>query len=137
MRATVNDRWFFRIKRESLRPAGLKRLLRLERYNQYKIDLLAEAKRNRFVLPEQGAHVVFFIPVPKSWRKHKKEAKHLTLHDSTPDIDNCAKAMLDSLLPEDKKIADIRLTKKWVNADRGYIEVTVDLPQFPSRDTLL
>lgn len=110
--------------------------MRLERYNQYKIDLLAEAKRVRFQMPEQGSHVTFFIPVPKSWRKHKKESKHLTLHDSTPDIDNCAKAMLDSLLPEDKRIADIRLTKKWINADKGYIEVVLATPSFPSKDTL-
>lgn len=111
--------------------------MRLERYNQYKIDLLAEAKRTRFELPEQGAHVVFYIPVPKSWRKHKKESKHLTLHDSTPDIDNCCKAMLDALLPEDKRIADIHLTKKWINADTGHIDVTISLPKFQSRDTLV
>jgi len=124
------------IPRDKLRPAGLKRLMRLERYNKYKIALLAEAKRHQFELPEQGAHITFYIPVPKSWTKHKKESKHLTLHDSTPDIDNCAKAMLDSLLPEDKRIADIRLTKKWLNAPEGKIEVLVSLPKLASRDTL-
>ena len=88
-------------------------------------------------MPEQGAHITFYIPVPKSWRKHKKESSHLMLHDSTPDIDNCCKAMLDSLLPEDKAIADIRLTKRWINADKGYIEINVDLPQYHSQDTLI
>lgn len=111
--------------------------MRLEKYNQYKINLLAEAKRNRFVLPEQGTHLTFYIPVPKSWRKHKKEAKHLMLHDSTPDVDNLCKAVLDSLFTEDKHIADLRITKKWVNADKGFIEAVVDLPSSRSKDTLI
>ena len=98
--------------------------------------MLAEAKRIRFDLPEQGAHITFYIPVPKSWRKHKKEAKHLSLHDSTPDIDNLCKAMLDSLLPEDKGIADIHLTKKWINSDQGHIEVVISTPTHASTDVL-
>jgi Holliday junction resolvase RusA-like endonuclease len=111
--------------------------MRLEKYNQYKINLLAEAKRLRFNLPEQGAHIIFYIPVPKSWTKRKKEEKHFTLHDSTPDVDNCLKACLDSLFAEDKHIADIRVTKKWVNAEKGYIDVLLSLPEIPSRDTLV
>lgn len=98
---------------------------------------MAEAKRKKFVIPEQGAHITYHIPVPKSWRKHKKAAKHNTLHDSTPDVDNCLKATLDSLLPEDKKIADVRITKKWINAEKGFIEVLVDLPAYQSQDTLV
>ena len=44
VRATQGDSIFFRIPREKLRPAGLSRLLRLEKYNKYKVDLCAEAK---------------------------------------------------------------------------------------------
>lgn len=88
-------------------------------------------------MPEQGAHITFFIPVPKSWPKHKKASKHLTLHDSTPDVDNCCKAVLDSLLSEDKRIADLRITKKWLNAETGYIEVRTGLPEYASKDTLV
>ena len=111
--------------------------MRLERYNEYKLDLAAEAKRIRFALPEQGAHITFYIPVPKSWAKHKKASKHLSLHDSTPDVDNCLKAMMDSLLSEDKHIADLRITKRWINAPEGYIDVLISLPEFPSKDTLV
>lgn len=88
-------------------------------------------------MPEQGAHITFFIPVPKSWAKYKKKEKHLSLHDSTPDVDNCCKAFLDSLLPEDKRIADLRITKKWINAEKGYIDITMELPQYLSKDTLV
>lgn len=111
--------------------------MRLERYNEYKLNLAAEAKRVRFDIPEQGAHFTFYLPVPKSWPKYKKAERHLTLHDSVPDVDNMLKAAMDSLLPEDKRIADLRITKKWINATEGFIEVLVALPQFPSKDTLV
>jgi len=137
VRATQGDRIFFRIPREKLRPPGLARLKRLEKYNQYKVDLSAIAKQQRFSLPEQGGHVVFYIPVPKTWKKYKKEHMHLQLHQSKPDIDNLAKAMFDSLFAEDKCIADIRLTKKWVNAEDGWIEIDIELPKMRSSDNLI
>jgi len=137
VRATQGDRVFFRIPRDKLRPAGLKRLLRLERYNKYKIDLSALAKAQKFVPPQQGGHLVFYIPVSKSWRKHKKEAMHLQLHTEKPDWDNLAKAFYDSLLFEDKGIADVRITKKWVNQDAGWIEFIVNTPEHASKDNLM
>jgi len=137
VRSTQGDRIYFRIPRDKLRPAGLKRLLRLERYNKYKIDLSATAKSIRFCPPEQGGHLTFYIPVPKTWKKYKKEQFHLQLHQSTPDWDNLAKAFFDSLLSEDKQIADIWVTKKWVNQDTGWIEVEVDLPTIRSKDNLM
>jgi Holliday junction resolvase RusA-like endonuclease len=137
VRSTQGDRIYFRIPRDKLRPAGLKRLLRLERYNQYKIDLSALAKKVRFSPPEQGGHLTFYIPVPKSWKKYKKEQLHLQLHQSTPDWDNLAKAFYDSLLSEDKHIADIRVTKKWVNQEKGWIEFISDRPSYRSSDNLM
>jgi Holliday junction resolvase RusA-like endonuclease len=137
VRATVNDRIFFKIPRNKLRPAGLKRLMRLERYNHYKIDLNALAKAKKFELPEQGAHVTFFIPVPKSWAKYKKADMHMRLHQTTPDVDNLTKAMFDSLMAEDKHIADIHITKRWVNSDTGWIEVIIHTPLIRSSDTIV
>ena len=137
VRSTQGDRIYFRIPRDKLRPAGLKRLLRLERYNQYKIDLSALAKQIRFTPPEQGGHLSFYIPVPRTWKKYKKEQYHLQLHQSTPDWDNLAKAFFDSLMHQDKGIADIRVTKKWVNQETGWIEFTSALPTIPSSDNLM
>lgn len=137
VRATVGDRIFFKIPRDKLRPAGLKRLLRLERYNEYKINLNALAKQQKFVMPEQNAHVTYYIPVPKSWKKYKKEQMHMRLHQSTPDVDNLTKALFDSLMAEDKHIADIRITKKWVNQEHGWIEIIINTPSIRSSDVLL
>jgi Holliday junction resolvase RusA-like endonuclease len=137
VRATQGDRIYFKIPRDKLRPPGLKRLLRLEKYNNYKITLSGLAKAKKFTPPEQGGHLVFYIPVPKTWKKYKKEQMHLQLHQSTPDWDNLAKAFFDSLLSEDKYIADVHVTKRWVNQEKGWIEFRTELPTFPSKDNLM
>lgn len=137
VRTTQGDRIYFRIPRERLRPAGLKRLLRIEKYNEYKINLCALAKKVRFSPPEQGGHLIFYIPMPKTWSKSKKQKYHLQLHQSTPDWDNLAKAFFDSLMSQDKGIADVRVTKRWVNQEKGWIEFIQNIPDFASKDTLI
>ena len=124
VRATQGDSIFFRIPREKLRPAGLSRLLRLEKYNKYKVNLLAEAKAKQFILPPVGASITFFIPVPPSWSKKKKKLHHGRFHQSKPDIDNLTKAALDSLMAEDKQIAHLEIQKRWVDFESGWIEVS-------------
>ena len=125
VRATQGDSIFFRIPREKLRPAGLKRLMRLERYNKYKLDLDSEAKRKSFIMPPIGASITFVIPVPRSWSKKKKKLYHGTFHQSKPDIDNLQKAFLDSLMKEDKQIAHLEVQKRWVDFEVGWIEITL------------
>lgn len=137
IRSNQSDRVFFRIPRDKLRPDGLKRLLRLERYNQYKQNLSALAKAKKFTPPEQGGHLIFYIPVPKTWKEYKKREMHNQLHLSTPDWDNLAKAFFDGLLIQDKGIADVRVTKKWTNEPDGRIEFIVEPKEFASRDVLL
>jgi Holliday junction resolvase RusA-like endonuclease len=124
VRATQGDSVFFRIPREKLRTPGLKRLLRLERYNNYKIDLGAEAKRKGFSMPPIGCSITFFIPVPPSWSKKKKKLHHGRFHQSKPDLDNLLKAFMDSLMAEDKQIAHIELSKRWIDFESGWIEIS-------------
>lgn len=124
VRATQGDSIFFRIPREKLRPSGLSRLKRLERYNTYKVELGAEAKRKGFVFPPVGASITFFVPVPPSWSKKKKKLYHGTFHQSKPDLDNLLKALMDSLMAEDKQIAHIELSKRWVDFETGWIEIS-------------
>lgn len=124
IRSTVGDRIFFRIPREKLRPSGLRRLTRLERYNEYKISVSALAKAQKFTFPSIGASIKFYLPVPASWNKWKKEQHHLQYHTSRSDLDNLIKALLDSLMAEDKHIAQYTAAKYWINAPKGYIEIT-------------
>ena len=95
----------------------------MEKYNQYKVDLSAEAKKKQFILPPIGASITFFIPVPPSWSKKKKKLHHGRFHQSKPDIDNLTKAVLDSLMAEDKQIAHLEVQKRWVDFESGWIEI--------------
>lgn len=124
VRTTQGDRWYFRIPREKLRPSGFRRLSRIEKYNQYKIDVSALAKEQKFTFPSIGASVKFYLPVPPSWPKHKKQSHHLQYHTSRCDLDNLMKALMDSLMKEDKHIAHFEAAKYWVNEEAGWIEIT-------------
>lgn len=137
-RATQKDKVFFRIPREALRKDGLKRLNRLERYNKYKVSLLSMANQQKFVLPEQGAEIFFYMPIPRTWRKHKKASMLGKLHQQKPDLSNMLKALEDSFLAEDKYVANYKgLSKIWAEEGCGRIEIVVHYPEIRSKDTLL
>ena len=124
VRATQGDRILFRIPESRRSEAGTKRVNRLIKYNDYKISLLALAKKQRFKLPDEGAIIRFFLPMPKSWRKPEREANINGLHRKKPDLDNLLKAMLDSLFTEDKTISHLsEVSKYWVDSEQGWIEV--------------
>lgn len=125
VRSTQNDGVLFRIPEENLRPAGLKRKLRLEKYNRYKEDLFDLALEQGFTIPDEYFHVIFYIPVRKTFRKWKKEALHLRPHKVMPDGDNLFKAFLDALKKRDQVVFDFRVTKVWINEPQGHIEIII------------
>lgn len=126
VRATQGDALLFRIPESKRWPASTKRVNRLIKYNEYKFDLLGLAKKQKFVLPDSGAIIRFFLPMPKSWRKPEIEANRNRLHRKKPDLDNLLKAFLDSLFVEDKTISHLgEVSKYWVESEKGWIEVLV------------
>jgi Holliday junction resolvase RusA-like endonuclease len=138
VRSTQGDRIFFRIPRNKLKPAGLARLKRLERYNEYKASILTLARKENLRFTEQGLEIIFYIPVPKSWSQWKKKHNHMKGHTSKPDLSNILKALEDGLLKEDKMIFNYAgLTKKWVNQEHGYIEFIYHAPSIGSADVLM
>ena len=64
----------------------------------------------------------FYVQIPKSWSKKKKEEKEGNHCDNNADLDNYVKATLDSLegkyYSNDKQIAMIRARKYWSNDGR-------------------
>lgn len=138
IRATQNDRIFFRIPKDKLYPAGLRRRNQLERYNEYKADLREIAYKKNFIFPEQGLEIHFYIPTPKSWTNYKKKEMNGQLHQQRPDLSNLLKAVEDALLVEDKKIAHYHsISKRWVNSSAGYIEFIVHSPTLSSKDNMM
>jgi Holliday junction resolvase RusA-like endonuclease len=99
---TQADRW-------KKRPAT-------SRYRAYKDELQALMASVEF---PSAYHVVFCMPMPKSWTKKEREQKRHQPHQQRPDKDNLEKGYLDALFEEDSAIWDGRVTKVW--ADEGAI----------------
>ncbi len=75
---------------------------------------------------DSGTHVIFYMPMPKSWSDKKKQEMVWTAHRQKPDLDNLLKALLDAIytlgrVEDDCVVNDIRATKIW--ADVGMIKI--------------
>lgn len=64
-------------------------------------------------IPECGYHILFIIPMPKSWSTKKKQFMDGQPHQQTPDKDNLEKALLDAVYKDDSHIWDGRVSKYW------------------------
>lgn len=94
-RQTQRDKW-------AKRPAVL-------RYRAFCDEVRARGVR----LPESGYHVLFVLPMPKSWSKVKREIWKGQGHQQKPDLDNLVKALMDALYADDCCVWDGRFTKVW------------------------
>ena len=83
----------------------------VQRYYAFK----DQVRLHRVELPLRGAHVIFVIPMPKSWTKGKKRSLMGEYHQQTPDVDNLFKALADAIFESDADICDVRITKIWGN----------------------
>lgn len=97
----------------------------IKKYFDYKRALQEEAIKRKFVIPDENVFFRFYIPMPPSWSKKKRNEKCFTLHKSRPDLDNIIKGCFDSLLKEDKAQADYRAAKFWYDGKEGFIEIEV------------
>ena len=95
----------------------------------YKEFVALTAKRH-FSKPLEGAlsiRVVFYMPMPKSWSKGKKEQHEGLFHTSRPDIDNLCKALLDGLngvaFEDDGQVVCLQAWKFWSSEPKIEIEV--------------
>jgi Holliday junction resolvase RusA-like endonuclease len=101
-RMTQADRW-------KKRPAT-------DRYWAYKDAL--KTLMDGIEFPE-AYHVIFCLPMPKSWSKKKRAAHAHQRHLSKPDKDNLEKGWLDALFEDDSIVWDGRVSKVW--AEEGAI----------------
>lgn len=69
------------------------------RWNKIRLDL------NRFY------HVIFVLPMPRSWDERKKDRHDFQPMQNVPDKDNLEKGLLDALYQDDKAAWDGRVTK--------------------------
>lgn len=94
-RMTKSDRW----KKRSC----------VQRYWEFK----DQCKKLNVKIPLCNAHIIFVMPMPKSWSVKKRKELDGTPHQQRPDKDNLEKAILDAVYDEDCKVWDSRTTKIW------------------------
>lgn len=136
IRTTQNDNWMFdpRIKDSDLLDYGRKKTptkpafflnkkKKILKYWDWKRAVKLLATLQKFDMPESGAYIKFFIPMPVSWSQKKKNERCFKLHQQTPDADNLVKALLDGLMAQDCRICDYRVSKFWYDG-KGHIEIT-------------
>ena len=66
-------------------------------------------------------HVIFYIPMPPSWSKRKKEELDTMPHKQKPDTDNLVKALLDAAFKDDSHVWRLVVEKRWSRT--GAIEI--------------
>jgi len=96
------------------------------RYWLYKDELVRQARELEFdeqIVLSNYYHLVFYLPMPKSWSTKKKQEMNGLLHRDKPDKDNLEKAFLDCLCKDDSFVADSRVTKYWAYREKARIEV--------------
>lgn len=99
-RQTQSDRW-------KQRPAVM-------RYRQF-----ADELRDAWVgdVKTHDIHITFYLPMPESWSKKKKDEMDGEPHQQKPDKDNLEKAFWDALFKkfdeDDCVIYDSRVSKYW------------------------
>ena len=107
----------------NIKPCPKPRMTRADRWKKRPIvlkywDFCNELERQAIKLeyiPGDKVSLVFFIPMPKSWSKKKREQMLGKPHKAKPDIDNLAKAFLDALLTEDSYVYSLSAEKYWSN----------------------
>lgn len=82
------------------------------RYYTFKDELRRQAREQGYTV-QVPLKINFYLPMPPSWSKKKRERLADTPHEQKPDADNLVKAFLDALLEDDSKIWDIHVRKFW------------------------
>lgn len=81
----------------------------VDRYWQFK----DEVRQAEITLPESHYHVIFILPMPKSWSQKKRLEMDGRPHQQKPDKDNLEKALLDAIFTDDCRVWDGRVSKFW------------------------
>jgi Holliday junction resolvase RusA-like endonuclease len=105
-RMTRRDKWL-----NPARPA-------VARFRSFCNEIMAAKVK----LSPSDCHVTFILPLPDSTPKKIKLKLDGMPHMQKPDLDNCLKALLDSLFVNDSIVWDIRATKKWGREGKIVIE---------------
>lgn len=72
-----------------------------------------ECRLRHVQLPRPFHHVIFILPMSRSWSGKERLRLMGMPHEMRPDRDNLEKALLDAVYGEDCQVWDGRATKLW------------------------
>lgn len=91
---------------------------------------LAARRAFKHVPPFAGpvmVDVVFYMPIPRSLSRKKREALGGTYHDKKPDCDNLGKLVCDALIgiayKDDGQVAVLHVRKGYFDLPYTYVQV--------------
>lgn len=122
--------------RYDVEPVSAPRQVRSDRWDPSPHVLRYRAFRDeialRRVMLPLHAHVVFVLPMPRSWSIRKKALHRGAGHFQKPDTDNCLKALVDAVYRgvDDSHVWDVRATKVWGDAGAIYVRA-IERPELP------
>lgn len=93
------------------------------RYINYRRELLAEANRVLYMPRTNNFWVKFYLPIPASYPRKKRNILNFEPNLLRPDASNLIAAMEDAFFKEDNVIWDYRVSKFWVDRPTGHIEI--------------
>jgi Holliday junction resolvase RusA-like endonuclease len=121
-----------------LKPCSAPRMTRMDawkpsdhvlRYREFKDNICIMVGRDldaqRYLLSDMfgSVGIRFYLPVPTSW-SGKKQREHIGAPFlAKPDFDNLAKAFYDALFEADSRAWDVRIQKRYADAQGPRIEV--------------
>jgi len=105
-RMTKRDRW-------AKRPSVLK-------FFAFR-DAIKQSSVHNIAL--ESFDIEFYIQMPKSWSKKKKELHNGNPHKQRPDLDNYIKAWCDSVFEEDSVVWRFKASKRWTDKP-GHIKLS-------------
>lgn len=80
--------------------------------------------------PTNNVWFTFYVPIPRSWSKKKRNLHSFEPHEQVCDASNLHKSLEDSCSDCDRKNWDYRATKFWCDLNEGYIEIRLNaLPE--------
>ena len=116
--------------RIDVKPTGKPRMTRSDKWKQrpcvmeyfrLKDTIRLEMKLKKIV-PTGSIKLEFHMKPPESWSQKKKDSCIGLPHKQKPDIDNCAKFVLDSVYDQDNIVYNLLAMKIWDTED--FIEVS-------------
>ena len=98
-----------------------------QRYLSYKQaiqwQVAVQNKEEKIFENPVKVYVVFFMPIPKSWSKPKRERHAFKPHNVKPDIDNVLKGLFDALnglvWKDDNLVAEVTALKIYTPFKEG------------------